>query len=185
MNQRLLVILSLSILAGLTVTSSIGWYVASQESNSKNVTTNEPVKLTLPTDATARNISDCFDRKGVHFSRPADAINAEKPWGGPTYAYWPATGQVTAIEYHIKESELKRARTDPASIANEEYNLKGANYDHFTLVFQPNGHSGYAVPHYDIHAYVIDKAQRDALKCPKNETATPSAVKGSSDYYAE
>jgi hypothetical protein len=43
--------------------------------------------------------------------------------------------------------------------------LPGYSIDHIDFKFQPEGHAGMAVPHYDLHAYYLLAAQQASI-CP-------------------
>lgn len=150
-----------------------------------NYTKEKPQKpiLTLPTDAKSRNISNCTDGDGTHFTQPQFATTPDKIWGGPTYVYWQPTGEVTAIEYHISEEGLKTltgpnainpldgeaTRDDRGTykVKDFPFPLHGAAYESFDLKFQDQGHEGFPKPHYDIHIWTKSPQERAGLICPK------------------
>lgn len=44
--------------------------------------------------------------------------------------------------------------------------LPGYKIDHVDIAFNPHGHEGYPIPHYDIHAYYVPHSVHMAY-CPK------------------
>jgi hypothetical protein len=134
-----------------------------------------PARLPLPTDAV--KISECIPFMGEHWVQPS------KLPVGPIYAFY--NGKVTAIEYMFTpdkipgEKAAKMSQKDAddfirknnlslADLVNAnkfDLDLPESPYTFLTLDWS-SPHSGLAAPHYDLHAYLIPKSERDAI-CPE------------------
>lgn len=76
---------------------------------------------------------------------------------GPTYLVYGE--RVIGWEIHVSRAELDAGRSWPTFVL-----ARTGNVDHAELHFQPNGHDGFAVPHYDLHAYTITVDQQRAIR---------------------
>lgn len=65
------------------------------------------------------------------------------------------------IEYMIDQESFKAGKSflELASKAGIEL----PPVDHVDFNFEPNGHEGYEVPHYDVHLYFISHANHMAI----------------------
>lgn len=77
---------------------------------------------------------------------------------GPIYCGY--QGRVICLEYMLTQADFQAGKSWT--------NLKGVDglppVDHVNIEFQPNGHEGFDVPHYDIHLYFIPAAVRNAVR---------------------
>lgn len=88
----------------------------------------------------------CIPTMGFHYVNPKNA-----PFG-PIYGYY--QGKPVFTEVMID----KRAFDAGRSWDNELKPLPGYAIDHVDIWFEPHGHPGYEVPHYDIHAWYVSHA---------------------------
>lgn len=98
-------------------------------------------------------ISPCVPGMGQHWARPQDL-----PFG-PIYG---------VMGERLVFVEVMIAQTDFAAGKSWEDVLKplrGYAIDHVDIAFEPQGHEGYTIPHYDIHAYFVPHAEHLAY-CP-------------------
>lgn len=113
--------------------------------------------LSIPTDAI--KLSECVPNMGEHYANPANL-----PFG-PIYLV--DNGKVIGIEYMIHENELEENILDidghktgkPAIMS--AFNTK---FDHVELNYNPEGHEGDEVAHYDLHMYLVS-AEEQAKAC--------------------
>jgi hypothetical protein len=77
---------------------------------------------------------------------------------GPIYGVW--QGKPVFSEIMVPLSELQKG----FSYANLQA-LPGYTIDHIDFAFEPNGHPGMPVPHYDLHAYYVSPAEQAKI-CP-------------------
>lgn len=97
-------------------------------------------------------VSPCIATMGEHW------INLKNAPMGPIYGSWNGKAVFTEIMVTVKQLQ------DGFSYANIRA-LPGYSIDHVDLAFEPKGHEGLPVPHYDVHAYYVSRA--DQLKiCP-------------------
>ena len=173
----------LTVLLGFVVgAAGVGFYFLLQPESQQPIA-EKPI-LKLPRDASARDISRCAANMGTHYTQPEASVDINKPFAGPTYAYWGPTGEVLAIEYHISEEGLKTfegpfavnlqtefERSDRGVFRFEEhlFPLFGAAYESFEIKFQDQGHTGYETPHYDFHAWTKSEEYRAPLVCERGE----------------
>lgn len=88
-------------------------------------------------------ISACVPGMGEHWADPANLPL------GPIYGVM--GDEVVFVE--IMPSQ--QAFADGESWTEMLVPLAGHSIDHVDIEFIPNGHEGYLVPHYDIHAYFV------------------------------
>jgi len=85
----------------------------------------------------------CIPTMGYHYANPKD-------WPvGPIYGAY--NGKITFTEVMLSQKQF-------ASGKNWDDVLKplpGYSIDHVDMWFEPHGHPGYEVPHYDIHAWYV------------------------------
>ncbi len=96
-------------------------------------------------------VSPCIATMGEHWANPAN-------FNAPIYGTW--NGKVIFTEIMMPLKNLNSG----VSLANIAA-LPGYTIDHIDFKFEPNGHAGMPVPHYDLHAYYITAAQQATI-CP-------------------
>lgn len=101
---------------------------------------------------TAVLLSPCIATMGEHWATPRDLPN------GPIYGVWQGKPVFTEIMVSVKQLEhgFSWANIKP---------LPGYRIDHMDFEFEPHGHEGYPVPHYDVHLYYIPYAEQLKI-CP-------------------
>jgi hypothetical protein len=104
----------------------------------------------IPSDALL--VSPCVARMGEHWANPKNLPM------GPIYGVWEGKPVFTELMVSLKQLQ------EGFSYANIRA-LPGYTIDHIDFEFEPNGHQGYPVPHYDIHAYYVSPAV-EAQICP-------------------
>ncbi|MBV9028138.1 MAG: hypothetical protein JO311_05935 [Candidatus Eremiobacteraeota bacterium] len=104
----------------------------------------------IPADAVM--VSPCIATMGEHW-----ATLKNLPMG-PIYGVW--HGKPVFTEIMVTVDQLKAG----FSYANIRA-LPGYAIDHIDVGFEPNGHEGLPVPHYDVHAYYVSP-EVQATICP-------------------
>jgi hypothetical protein len=104
----------------------------------------------IPADAVL--VSPCIARMGEHWVNPKDAPL------GPIYGVW--QGKPVFTEIMVSVEQLKQG----FSYANIRA-LPGYTIDHIDFKYEPQGHEGFPVPHYDVHAYYVTPAVQATI-CP-------------------
>ncbi len=89
---------------------------------------------------------------GEHWGNPADMPL------GPIYCV--QEGRVVCLEFMIAQEDLAAGKSWPALTGME--GLPPVN--HTDIHFQPQGHEGYEVPHYDIHLYFLNPEEIAAIR---------------------
>jgi hypothetical protein len=132
-------------------------------------------KITLPADAV--KISECIPFMGEHWIQPS------KLPLGPIYSVY--KGKVTAIEYMFTPDKIpgeqgaKMTLDDIAAymaknnltladiVKANQFHLDtfGASIQFISMDWSAP-HSGLAAPHYDVHAYLVDKTEAAQI-CPE------------------
>lgn len=176
MKKPLLIILVLCnvvLLAGLLYFYFVGNKDTTVED--PNVVNATATVVTLPPDAV--KISECIPFMGEHWVQPS------KLPIGPFYVVY--NGKVTGIEYMFTPDKIpgeKAAKMSEKEImdyisknnltladlvkANQfQLDTLGAKVHYMTIDWN-SPHSGLAAPHYDVHAYLIDKAEASQI-CPE------------------
>ncbi|MCB1884540.1 MAG: hypothetical protein KDG89_11195 [Geminicoccaceae bacterium] len=89
-------------------------------------------------------ISPVVPGMGAHYARPQDLPL------GPIYCVY--KGRIVCLEFMISQKDFKAGKSWPDLHAD----MKGLPpVDHVNIGFQPHGHEGFEVPHYDIHMYFL------------------------------
>jgi hypothetical protein len=96
-------------------------------------------------------VSPCIATMGEHWANLKD-MNA------PIYGTW--QGKLIFSEIMVPLTQLERG----FSYADLRP-LPGYTIDHVDLSFEPKGHRGMPIPHYDLHAYYISAAEQATI-CP-------------------
>jgi hypothetical protein len=104
----------------------------------------------IPKDAVM--VSPCIQTMGEHW-----AALKTLPLG-PIYGTW--QGKPVFSEIMVSVQQLKKG----FSYANL-HALPGYHIDHVDFEYEPKGHEGFPVPHYDVHAYYVSPAQQAKI-CP-------------------
>ncbi len=97
-------------------------------------------------------VSPCIAGMGEHWA------NLKNPPLGPIYGTWEGKPIFTEIMVTVKQL------TEGFAYANVRA-LPGYTIDHVDFRYEPNGHAGLPVPHYDLHAYYVSPAVQKTI-CP-------------------
>ena len=96
-------------------------------------------------------ISGVVPGMGEHWANPRDLPL------GPIYGVY--GGKIVFLEYMISQADFARGVDHRELLGN-----KGLPpIDHIDLEFQPQGHDGYPIPHFDIHAYMVSHEEHGAI----------------------
>jgi hypothetical protein len=104
-------------------------------------------------------VSPCIAGMGEHWA------NLKNPPLGPIYGTWEGKPIFTEIMVTVKQL------TEGFAYANIRA-LPGYTIDHVDFRYEPNGHAGLPVPHYDLHAYYVSPDVQKTI-CP-NGVPDPS-----------
>jgi hypothetical protein len=104
----------------------------------------------IPKDAVL--VSPCIATMGEHW------VNLKDAPLGPIYGVW--NGKPVFTEIMVSVKQLQQG----FSYANI-HALPGYHIDHVDFEFEPKGHEGFPVPHYDLHAYYVTPAVQATI-CP-------------------
>jgi len=104
----------------------------------------------IPSDAVM--VSPCVRTMGEHWAAVKDLPT------GPIYGTW--QGKPVFTEIMVSVEQLDKG----FSWANARA-LSGYQIDHMDFQFEPHGHPGYPVPHYDVHLYYVSPAVQARI-CP-------------------
>lgn len=104
----------------------------------------------IPADALM--VSPCVASMGEHWA------NVKSLPLGPIYGVW--QGKPVFTEIMISVEQLKKG----FSYA-DIHALPGYTIDHIDVNYEPNGHAGFPIPHYDVHAYYVSPAVQATI-CP-------------------
>ena len=104
----------------------------------------------IPADAVL--VSPCIATMGEHW------VALKNMPMGPIYGVW--QGKPIFTELMITVTQLQQG----FSYANIRA-LPGYTIDHIDIAFEPKGHPGLRVPHYDVHAYYVSPAAQATI-CP-------------------
>lgn len=102
--------------------------------------------------AEAVMLSPCIATMGEHWGNLKDMPT------GPIYGVW--QGKPVFTEIMVTQSQLQKGFSW-ADIRP----LPGYTIDHVDFEFEPHGHPGLPVPHYDLHAYYVSAADQAKI-CP-------------------
>jgi hypothetical protein len=97
-------------------------------------------------------LSGVVPAMGEHWGNPADMPL------GPIYCIH--EGKVVCLEFMIAQEAFAAGESWP--------NLAGMDglppVDHISIAFEPQGHEGYEIPHYDIHLYFLSPEEIAAIQ---------------------
>lgn len=110
-----------------------------------------PEASTLPKDVIA--VSGVVPTMGEHWANPADLPL------GPIYGV--SNGKIIFIEYMIDQADFVSGKSFLELTSKAGIELPPV--DHIDFNFEPNGHEGYEVPHYDVHLYFVPHAEHMAI----------------------
>ncbi|GEM48462.1 hypothetical protein [Deinococcus cellulosilyticus] len=96
----------------------------------------------LPEDTV--KVSDCVPTMGEHWVRLQDFPL------GPIYGFM--NGKMVFVEIMPSQADFAAGKSWLETLKTPKGYLK---IDHVDFEFQPMGHEGYPIPHYDIHAYFV------------------------------
>jgi hypothetical protein len=112
--------------------------------------------------AGALMISPCVNTMGEHWANPKDL-----PFG-PIYGTY--KGQIVFTEVMIPQTAFAKGK----GWSDVLKALPGHKIDHVDIWFEPAGHEGYPIPHYDLHAFYVSHATHMGY-CPEG-IKVPSTV---------
>lgn len=95
-------------------------------------------------------LSPCVVSMGEHWANPRNL-----PFG-PIYGVY--NGKIVFTEVMIDRKSFERGK----GWQNILQPLRGYRIDHVDIGFNPHGHEGYPVPHYDVHAYYVAHAVHES-----------------------
>ena len=105
----------------------------------------------IPNDAIC--VSPCVAHMGEHWANPHVLSH------GPIYGVM--HGKPVFTEIMIDKNAFGKGLYDHDQLKP----LPGYAIDHVDIDFQPHGHPGFPIPHYDIHAYYVSHAKHMEF-CP-------------------
>jgi len=104
----------------------------------------------IPADAVL--VSPCIAGMGEHWAALKDLPL------GPIYGVWQGQPVFTEIMVSVKQLQQGFSYADIHA-------LPGYTIDHIDFKYEPHGHEGFPVPHYDLHAYYVTPAVQATI-CP-------------------
>jgi hypothetical protein len=104
----------------------------------------------IPADAVM--LSPCVATMGEHWA------NLKNLPLGPIYGVWQGKPVFTEIMVSVKQLQEGFSYADIHA-------LPGYTIDHIDFAYEPHGHAGFPVPHYDLHAYYVSPAVQATI-CP-------------------
>lgn len=111
----------------------------------------------IPADALM--VSPCIATMGEHWANPKSLPL------GPIYGVWQGKPVFTEIMVSVEQLNKGFSYADIHA-------LPGYTIDHIDVNYEPNGHEGFPIPHYDVHAYYVSPAVQATI-CP-NGTPDPA-----------
>lgn len=102
-------------------------------------------------------ISPVVPGMGEHWARVQDLPL------GPIYCV--IQGRIVCAEFMIRQADFEQGKSYPVLKAPLRRGRLPA-LDHLDVGFQPHGHEGFEVPHYDLHMYFIGKKNLERLTAP-------------------
>ncbi|GGJ37511.1 hypothetical protein [Deinococcus roseus] len=93
-------------------------------------------------------VSDCVPTMGEHWARLQDLPL------GPIYGI--KDDRLVFVELMPSQEMFAKGMSWVDALKTPKWFLK---IDHVDIEFQPQGHEGYPIPHYDIHAYFVPHAE--------------------------
>ena len=108
-----------------------------------------PAPVGLPTGVVG--VSGCIPTMGYHYA------NLKALPFGPIYGMY--NGKPTFTEIMVDQKLFVSGKSWDSQLKP----LPGYHIDHVDVWFEPHGHEGYPIPHYDIHAWYIPHAEHMAF----------------------
>jgi hypothetical protein len=105
-------------------------------------------------------VSGCIPTMGYHYAKLKDF-----PFG-PIYGWY--NGKVLFSEVMISQAAFEKGTSWDQTLQP----LPGHEIDHVDIWFERNGHPGYMIPHYDIHAWYVPHKEH-MLICNPSGTKPP------------
>lgn len=97
-------------------------------------------------------ISPVLPAMGEHWANPADLPL------GPIYCVH--EGKVVCLEFMISQEDFAAGKSWPTLAG-----MPGLPpVDHTSIAFEPHGHEGFEVPHYDIHMYFLSPEEIQKIR---------------------
>lgn len=112
----------------------------------------QPATRPAGVPADALMVSPCIATMGEHWA------NLKNLPLGPIYGVW--NGKLVFTEIMVSVKDLEKGFSYSNIRALPDHTI-----DHIDFAFEPNGHAGFPVPHYDLHAYYVSPAEEAAI-CP-------------------
>ncbi|ADR35574.1 hypothetical protein Ocepr_0110 [Oceanithermus profundus DSM 14977] len=129
---------------------------AAQSGNSPNKAAPEQMKATaakLGLPKGTIQLTPCVPGMGEHWANPESL-----PFG-PIYGV--VGDEVVFVEIMISQEDFRAGKSWTGVLMP----AKGSAVDHVDIEFEPEGHEGYEIPHYDIHAYFVSHVNHAGF-CP-------------------
>ncbi len=123
------------------------------------MTPGKPHPAGLPADV--EPVMGCIPAMGFHYAAKKDL-----PFG-PIYGYF--NGKPVFTEVMITKTKFE-AGSDWNGLLKP---LPGYTINHVDIWWEPHGHPGYLVPHYDVHAWYVPHAEH--MKYCNNKSGTRPA----------
>lgn len=114
---------------------------------------NEVYVLALPEGS--QQITPVVPAMGEHWSNP----QAGDLPTGPIYGVY--KGKLVFLEYMIAQEDFKQGK-NYANLAGMK-GVPSPAAEQLDIEFQPNGHDGFEVPHYDIHMYFVSEEEQQQI----------------------
>lgn len=137
--------------AALPAALAMGTAVTASAASLKAELSQLPRTNALP--AGVVKVSPYVPGMGEHWANPANL-----PFG-PIYCV--VDGHVTCMEYMISQKDFAEGVSHNKLVPWFDGKRQPA-IDHVDIGFEPNGHPGYEIPHYDIHMYFLSPEARQA-----------------------
>jgi hypothetical protein len=125
----------------------------------------EPVRATLDKPSTTPvawmappgvvKVSECVPTMGEHWAKPEDLPM------GPIYTVH--RGRLISIEYMPAQADFMAGKS--WEDLTFQYWGQQLAIEHANIDFQPHGHEGFEVPHYDMHFYLVTHGEEREISC--------------------
>lgn len=97
-------------------------------------------------------VSPVVPGMGEHWANPADLPL------GPIYCVH--EGKIVCLEFMISQEDFAAGKSWPALTGTDGL----PPVDHTNIGFEPHGHEGYEIPHYDIHLYFLSPEEMATIQ---------------------
>lgn len=101
-------------------------------------------------------LSPCVPGMGEHWADPQNMPC------GPIYGVY--EDQVRFVEIIVAQADFAKGESWTETLMSPP----GQTIDHVDIEFEPQGHDGYEIPHYDIHAYFVPHSEHVEF-CPPSQ----------------